>query len=49
MTVTEAYRAGSEPLREFMLKHTRDEELALMTRPPTCPTRRTGSRSNSAR
>ena len=23
---------GSEPLRDFMLKHTRDEELALMTK-----------------
>jgi len=31
-TATQAYRDGSEPLREFMLKHTRDEELALMTK-----------------
>jgi flagellar biosynthetic protein FliP len=31
-TATQAYRDGAEPLQEFMLKHTRDEELALMTR-----------------
>jgi flagellar biosynthetic protein FliP len=31
-TATQAYRDGSEPLRKFMLKQTRDEELALMTR-----------------
>ncbi|GLY27000.1 flagellar type III secretion system pore protein FliP [Kineosporia sp. NBRC 101731] len=37
MTVTQAYRAGSQPLREFMLKHTRDEELALMTRAADLP------------
>lgn len=48
MNVTEAYRAGSEPLREFMLKHTRDEELALMTKPPRCRCRRTGTRSSFA-
>ena len=29
---TQAYRDGTEPLREFMLAHTRDEELALMTK-----------------
>jgi flagellar biosynthetic protein FliP len=32
MNATQAYRAGSVPLKEFMLKHTRDEELALMTK-----------------
>jgi flagellar biosynthetic protein FliP len=31
-TAVQAYRAASVPLREFMLKHTRDEELALMTK-----------------
>jgi flagellar biosynthetic protein FliP len=31
-TATQAYQDGSEPLRDFMLKHTRDEELALMTK-----------------
>jgi flagellar biosynthetic protein FliP len=31
-TATEAYRSASVPLRDFMLKHTRDEELALMTK-----------------
>jgi flagellar biosynthetic protein FliP len=31
-TATQAYQDGSKPLRDFMLKHTRDEELALMTR-----------------
>lgn len=29
---TEAYQAATPPLRDFMLKHTRDEELALMTK-----------------
>jgi flagellar biosynthesis protein FliP len=29
---TQAYRAATVPLRGFMLKHTRDEELALMTK-----------------
>ncbi|MBT0771400.1 flagellar type III secretion system pore protein FliP [Kineosporia sp. J2-2] len=37
MNVTQAYRAGSEPLRDFMLKHTRDEELALMTKAAGMP------------
>ena len=32
ISATEAYRAATTPLREFMLKHTRDEELALMTK-----------------
>lgn len=31
-SVEQAWTDGSEPLREFMLKHTRDEELALMTK-----------------
>jgi flagellar biosynthesis protein FliP len=29
---TQAYRLGVVPLQDFMLKHTRDEELALMTK-----------------
>jgi flagellar biosynthetic protein FliP len=29
---TQAYQDASVPLRDFMLKHTRDEELALMTK-----------------
>jgi flagellar biosynthetic protein FliP len=29
---TQAYRKATVPLRDFMLKHTRDEELALMTK-----------------
>jgi flagellar biosynthesis protein FliP len=29
---TQAYRKGVVPLQDFMLKHTRDEELALMTK-----------------
>lgn len=37
MNVTQAYRAGSEPLKDFMLKHTRDEELALMTKAADMP------------
>jgi flagellar biosynthetic protein FliP len=32
INATQAYRLGSAPLRDFMLKHTRDEELALMTK-----------------
>jgi flagellar biosynthetic protein FliP len=32
MTFTDAIAAGSEPLRQFMLGHTREEDLALMTR-----------------
>jgi len=31
-TATQAYRDATVPLRAFMLKHTRDEELALMTK-----------------
>lgn len=31
-TFTDALNAGSEPLRQFMLAHTREEDLALMTR-----------------
>jgi flagellar biosynthetic protein FliP len=31
-TATQAYRDASTPLRGFMLKHTRDEDLALMTK-----------------
>jgi flagellar biosynthesis protein FliP len=31
-TSTQAYRDASTPLREFMLDHTRDSELALMTK-----------------
>jgi flagellar biosynthetic protein FliP len=31
-TMQQAYTDASVPLREFMLKHTRDEELALMTK-----------------
>ncbi|MFI7585885.1 flagellar type III secretion system pore protein FliP [Spongisporangium articulatum] len=29
---TQAYRQATVPLQQFMLKHTRDEELALMTK-----------------
>jgi flagellar biosynthesis protein FliP len=36
-TATQAYKDGSEPLRDFMLKHTRDEELALMTKAAGLP------------
>jgi flagellar biosynthetic protein FliP len=32
ISATQAYEAGVVPLRSFMLKHTRDEELALMTK-----------------
>jgi flagellar biosynthesis protein FliP len=32
LSATAAYRAGSKPLQDFMLKHTRGEELALMTK-----------------
>ena len=31
-TATQAYTDASVPLRDFMVKHTRDEELALMTK-----------------
>jgi flagellar biosynthesis protein FliP len=31
-TFTDALNAGAEPLRQFMLAHTREEDLALMTR-----------------
>lgn len=31
-TATQAYHDASVPLQEFMLKHTRDDELALMTK-----------------
>lgn len=31
-TFTDAMNAGAEPLRQFMLAHTREEDLALMTR-----------------
>jgi flagellar biosynthetic protein FliP len=31
-TAAQAYHDASQPLREFMLKHTRDDELALMTK-----------------
>ncbi|MBE1524620.1 flagellar type III secretion system pore protein FliP [Nesterenkonia lutea] len=32
LTFTEALEVGSEPLRQFMLAHTREEDIALMTR-----------------
>jgi flagellar biosynthetic protein FliP len=32
LTFTDALNLGSEPLRQFMLAHTREEDLALMTR-----------------
>jgi flagellar biosynthesis protein FliP len=31
-SLSQAYEGASGPLREFMLKHTRDEEIALMTK-----------------
>ncbi|GAB3241606.1 flagellar type III secretion system pore protein FliP [Kineosporia babensis] len=37
MNITEAYRAGTDPMREFMLRFTRDEELALMTKAADLP------------
>jgi len=37
MSLTQAYRSGTDPLREFMLSHTRDEELALMTKAADIP------------
>jgi flagellar biosynthesis protein FliP len=37
ITATEAYRSATVPLRTFMLKHTRDEELALMTKAADLP------------
>jgi flagellar biosynthetic protein FliP len=36
-TSAQAYHDGSAPLQEFMLKHTRDEELALMTKAAGLP------------
>jgi flagellar biosynthesis protein FliP len=36
-TSSQAYQAGVVPLREFMLAHTRDEELALMTKAAGTP------------
>ncbi|HST81972.1 MAG TPA: flagellar type III secretion system pore protein FliP [Kineosporiaceae bacterium] len=37
LNATQAYQAATVPLREFMLKHTRDEELALMTKAAELP------------
>ncbi|MCE0534430.1 flagellar type III secretion system pore protein FliP [Kineosporia rhizophila] len=37
LNATEAYRAGTDPMREFMLRFTRDEELALMTKAADLP------------
>ena len=37
ITATQAYRKATVPLQEFMLKHTRDEELALMTKAAAQP------------
>jgi flagellar biosynthetic protein FliP len=37
MTFTDAIGAGSEPLRQFMLGHTREEDIALMTRAARMP------------
>jgi flagellar biosynthesis protein FliP len=37
LTAPQAYQAATVPLREFMLKHTRDEELALMTKAAELP------------
>jgi flagellar biosynthetic protein FliP len=36
-TSAQAYHDGSAPLREFMLEHTRDDELALMTKAAGLP------------
>jgi flagellar biosynthetic protein FliP len=36
-TSAQAYHDGAAPLQEFMLKHTRDEELALMTKAAGMP------------
>jgi flagellar biosynthesis protein FliP len=36
-TFTQALEAGAAPLREFMLAHTREEDLALMTRAADLP------------
>jgi flagellar biosynthetic protein FliP len=36
-TASQAYTDASVPLRDFMLKHTRDEELALMTKAASRP------------
>jgi flagellar biosynthetic protein FliP len=32
LSATAAYRKATDPLQDFMLKHTRDQELALMTK-----------------
>ena len=37
LDATEAYRAATDPMREFMLRFTRDEELALMTKAADLP------------
>jgi flagellar biosynthetic protein FliP len=37
LDATGAYQAATVPLRDFMLKHTRDEELALMTKAADLP------------
>jgi flagellar biosynthetic protein FliP len=37
LSATEAYQAATVPLRDFMLKHTRDDELALMTKAAAQP------------
>ena len=37
VTATQAYQKATVPLRDFMLKHTRDEELALMTKAAELP------------
>jgi len=37
INATQAYQAATVPLRDFMLKHTRDEELALMTKAADLP------------
>ncbi len=55
-TFSQALDAGAVPLREFMLAHTREEDLALMTRaadlenpatPVDVPSRRSSPRSSS--
>lgn len=37
LTFSQAVEAGSGPLREFMLSHTREEDIALMTRAADLP------------
>ena len=37
INATQAYQRATVPLRDFMLKHTRDEELALMTKAADLP------------